>query len=211
MDSFLRMGWFQTAVYLMVGAVLAFWAAAPGEAATLKCPPWGSARSWHVRHLNELKNRMSAPRRVDPAITLNRILAPGYDRHRWHNGSAATVTGYVVAVYEGGVETANCDAHREIDRDTHIVVALRPRASTAKAMIAEVTPRWRVKMRAMGRNWSTPALRRELVGHQVRITGWMLFDYEHAHGSRNTHPGNTRDWRATAWEIHPVTAIRIVH
>lgn len=73
-------------------------------------------------------------------------------------------------------------------------------------MIAEVTPRWRAVMVRRGIDWSTDTLRNTICHHWVRVTGWLLFDFEHAGRSQNTatQPGV---WRATAWEIHPITSI----
>jgi hypothetical protein len=62
-------------------------------------------------------------------------------------------------------------------------------------------------MKAEGVDWSTKALRSKLLGRWVTFTGWMLFDEEHASQAENTNPGRPRNWRATAWEIHPVTQI----
>ncbi len=36
---------------------------------------------------------------------------------------------------------------------------------------------------------------------RVRISGWLLYDYPHARDIGN--------WRASAWEIHPVTLIEV--
>jgi hypothetical protein len=38
----------------------------------------------------------------------------------------------------------------------------------------------------------------------------MLFDTEHVGESENTAPGSPGNWRATAWEIHPVTGITLL-
>ncbi len=181
----------------------------PAFALSINCPPQGDAHSARIRVLNRLKNRFRSPSRIDQKVTLARVLASGNDRERWKDSEAAQVTGYVLAVYEGGVETANCRAHGEAHRDTHIEIALKPDVPETGRMIVEVTPRWRAKMEEQGADWSTPSLRNRLIGQRVTFTGWMLFDFEHARGSEHTDPGNREDWRATAWEIHPVTGIRI--
>jgi hypothetical protein len=174
------------------------------------CPVTGDARSEAVRALDALKNRFTAPARIDPAVTLDAILAPGDDRDRWSPHMGAGVEGYVAEVYKGGVETANCHARDERHRDTHIVIAASPEASAEpQTMIAEVTPRWRAIMARRGVDWSTPTLRNMICHHWVRVTGWLLFDFEHGSRSRNTatRPGV---WRATAWEIHPITSIGLL-
>jgi len=49
-----------------------------------------------------------------------------------------------------------------------------------------------------------------LVGQRVRFEGWLMFDIEHDEESENTSPGRPVNWRATAWELHPVTAIHVL-
>jgi hypothetical protein len=88
-----------------------------------------------------------------------------------------------------------------------ITVGRSPDAPETETMVVEVTPRWRAAMRARGVDWTTPALRQQLIGRQVQFTGWLLFDTDHVHEAVNTAPGKPRDWRKTVWEIHPVTVI----
>lgn len=147
---------------------------------------------------------------IDSSITLTKILAPGNDAERWSTAKAAKITGYVYDVKPGGVETCNCKT-KEIDkRDTHIELLADPMHDDKMLrMIVEVTPRMREKMKAEGVDWSTNALRDKLLGRWVTFTGWLLFDEEHASQAENTDPGRPRNWRATAWEIHPVTKIEI--
>jgi len=55
---------------------------------------------------------------------------------------------------------------------------------------------------AAGTGWSYEALL-DLCQRQarVRISGWLLHDYQHIR--------DIGAWRATAWEIHPVTSIEV--
>ena len=73
-----------------------------------------------------------------------------------------------------------------------------------------MTPRWRAALNAQGIDWSTATLQQTIEGHWVTVRGWRMFDAEHKAQAENTRPGGARNWRATAWEIHPVTAITIV-
>lgn len=177
------------------------------------CPPQGDAHSARVRHLNTLKNRMAPPpaSAINPRITLAAILTPGDDSNRWSDSEAATIIGYVVDVHPGGTETVNCKAHDLAHRDTHIEIALHPGVPESERMIVEITPRWRTLMLKMGMDWSTHTLEHKLTGHWVTFTGWMFFDAEHENASENTSPGRNRDWRGTAWEIHPITVIQSIH
>ena len=189
-------------------------AAAPGLAAQKifdGCPMAGDARASLAVALNRLKNRYTAPPAadLDPAATLAALLTPGNDSARWSDARGATITGYVEEVKPGGVETANCRARDLPDEDTHIALVATP-DGRGLPVIVEVTPRWRARMAARGVDWSTRALRRQLLGRWVRVTGWLLFDAEHAGQAENTEPGRPRDWRATAWEIHPITGLTVV-
>jgi hypothetical protein len=163
------------------------------------------------RALIALKNRSAipAPADFDPAVSLAAMLAPGNDRHRWSERKAGVVEGYVVAVKQAGIELANGLSFTR--RDLHIDVALRPDAPPRERVVVEVTPPIRSWARQRGRDWSASALEREVLHRRCRFEGWLLFDTEHVDEAENTHPGNADNWRATAWELHPVTAIDCHH
>lgn len=177
------------------------------------CPPEGTAKTEHLARLNRLKNRNTFPKSedFDSTITLKKLLEPGDDRERWDILKAAKITGYVYDVKPGGIETCNCKA-KEIDaRDTHIEILLDPmNDNKMQRVIVEVTPRIRELMKNKGEDWSTGKLRDKLLSRWINFEGWLLFDEEHASQAENTNPGRERNWRATAWEIHPVTNFKIV-
>jgi len=162
------------------------------------------------RALGVLKNRTAipAPADFDPTVTLQAVLQPGDDRSRWSDRKAARIDGYVIAVRQAGIESANRFSLTR--RDTHIEIALRRDAAPAERMILEVTPPLRDWARSRGLDWSTQALQQTLVGRRCRFEGWLLFDTEHVDESENTNPGHAGNWRATAWELHPITAIAVV-
>jgi len=173
-------------------------------------PPEGNALTANARALNRLKNRTELPRaeEFDNRVTLEELLRPGDDRERWSVSRAAVVEGYVVRVWQGGVESSN--SFSLFRRDTHIEVALRPDSPPRERVILEVTPPLRDWAKRQGLDWSHAALARELKGRRCRFEGWLLFDLNHADESENTRPGREANWRATAWEIHPVTSINIL-
>ena len=174
------------------------------------CPVCGAAITQEVREFARLKNRSAPPQPsdFDGRVALEELLRPGDDRARWSEGRAGAVEGYVVEVGEGGIEAANC--YSLMRRDTHIHVAARPDAPPRERVVVEVTPRMREWAAGRGLDWSPAALRRELPGRWCRFEGWLLFDREHADESENTRPGRERNWRATAWELHPVTRIEVL-
>ena len=160
------------------------------------CPPAGDSKEARIQALDLLKNRTAAPAKIDDSITLDEILAPGNDANRFQIGAAATITGYVVAVKRGGLESCNC--HSAASRDWHIELATSPDAPAGQIMIVEVTPHFAIAVEP-----------KRLVGHSIDVSGWMFFDDEHAPESAHTAAKGNKVWRATAWEIHPVTLLRI--
>jgi hypothetical protein len=191
-------------------AVLALIPAVPLLLAQFFCLPQGIALSASTHTLNSLKNRTARPHGADfdGQVTLSKLLQPGEDRERWSTSRGAAIEGYVVTVQAGGVESTNCFSF--IRRDTHIEVALRPDSPPRERIILEVTPPLREWAKAQGMDWSHAALARELTGRWCRFEGWLLFDLNHAKESENTRPGGAANWRATAWEIHPVTSIKVL-
>ncbi|HEX8145714.1 MAG TPA: hypothetical protein VF591_00815 [Pyrinomonadaceae bacterium] len=190
-------------LFLLTAAVSAL---LPGEV----CPAGGAAVTPGGREFARLKNRAAAPSAedFDESVSLEALLRPGEDRGRWSESRAGRVEGYVVEVVAGGVEAANCYSYRE--RDVHIHVAPRREAPRTEWVVVEVTPRARRRAAESGLDWSAAALRGELVGRRCRFEGWLLFDREHADESENTAPGARGNWRATAWELHPVTSVEVL-
>lgn len=188
---------------------------ATGDAQLLaNCPVTGDAKIEKAKQVNVLKRRMTvpAPADIDRNATLEAVLAPGDDTNRWSQNKGATFEGYVAGVLEGGSESVNCHTHGEAYRDTHIELALTPNETDkSKYVVVEVTPQVRQRESTAGTDWSTGTLKNELVGHKVKITGWLLFDAEHVGNATNTKPDGTNIWRATVWEIHPITSIEVMN
>jgi hypothetical protein len=177
------------------------------------CPPQGNANPDSVKTLNILKSRVDTPvdADMDPAVTLEAMLQPDDDEERWDEAKAGNVTAFVHDVKVGGIETINCKATDPEDRDPHIELVLDPDHDRgAQRVIVEVTPGWRDRMRAQNIDWSTTTLKERLIGRWVRVKGWLFFDQEHVNQAENTNPGNDKNWRATVWELHPITFIEVL-
>lgn len=176
------------------------------------CPPQGNAKVARVRDLNTYKNRTAFPaeKDFDAKVSLRAMLQSGDDTYRWNVNKAAVVSGYVRDVKPGGIETTNCKCKDKAQRDTHIELVLDPLNNDKnKCVVVEVTPRLREMMAQKGIDWSTSMLRSRYLGRWVTVKGWLLFDFEHSNMAENTRPGNPKNWRGTAWEIHPITDISL--
>lgn len=174
------------------------------------CGPEGLATSAAGKALNRLKNRFAEPTEddIDPDVSLPAMLAPGKDKNRFSTARAATIRGFVIDVKSGGdAESCNCKATKPDERDTHIELALAADAGETQRVVVEVTPRGRM---IKGAGWKTAKLRNDFKGKWVEVTGWLLFDTMHVKEAENTNPGNANNWRATCWEIHPVTSMTLL-
>jgi hypothetical protein len=130
-------------------------------------------------------------------------------------GQTAEIDGYIAYVKPGGVESCNCKSQDPQYMDTHIYVSATPQHANQTdkkfCLIVEVTPRVRIEQVQMGHDWATSTLISTLKpGTHVRISGYLFDDQEHRPNSVADSPSNANLWRASCWELHPVTDIQIV-
>lgn len=172
------------------------------------CPSSGIALTDKQRTLHRLKNRTAFPQAADfdTRITLDQLLQPGNDRDRWSVDRAARIQGYVIDVAYAGFEATNCYSGRDI----HIHIANRKEAAKNEQVVVEVPPKLNAWARQHGMDWSEQTLQAQLVGHWCEFEGWLYFDVGHAEESENMAPNNPNNWRATPWEIHPITKITVI-
>lgn len=199
---------------LLIAALLLFISyVAPAQKTFHGCGMTGNAKVAKVKALNRDKNRYNLPSddNIDASITLQAILETGDDENRFTNTDAAELTGYVYDVKVGGIETCNCKATESEFRDTHIELLANPNKTAGwRRVIVEVTPRIRKMMADKGVDWSTSKLKETIKNKWVKVRGWLLFDTEHWYNAQNTNPSGDNIWRATCWEIHPITNIEVV-
>lgn len=140
-------------------------------------------------------------------------------------GQVIASVGYFYYLQEGTAETSNCKLTGEDNADFHLGIgydaALAEKIRTRKALtaaekrdlkrtsvIVEMTPHVRF---SNGTSWNKETLRKAL-GRKVRVAGQLLFDNEHNVLSQNcamVGADQSKCWRATAWEMHPVTLFQV--
>lgn len=176
----------------------------------LNCPSAGIALTSRARQLHRLKNRVAPPQAADfdPRVSLDELLKPGDDTTRWSTDRAARIQGQVIDVAYARPEATNCFS--PCRRDIHIVIANRKGAPKTEQVVLEVTPNIRDWAGQQGIDWSEQTLRQRLVDHWCEFEGWLYFDVGHDEESENVAAHNPENWRATAWEIHPVTKITVL-
>lgn len=174
------------------------------------CPSAGIGLTSGRRHIHRLKNRTAFPQAsdFDPRITLAALLQPGDDTNRWSTDRAARIQGQVIDVAYAGAEAANCFS--PCRRDIHILIATHAGAPKSEQVVLEVTPKLSDWATQQGIDWSEETLRAQLIGHWCEFEGWLFFDVGHDEESENISPGRPSNWRATAWEVHPITKITVI-
>ncbi len=164
------------------------------------CPTSGLALTAQRREFQQLKNRTALPQAsdFDTRVTLGALLQAGDDQARWPSSRAATLEGYVISISPGPLEAANCFCRR----DVHVMIGARPDSQAREQVVLEVTPRMATT--------KDPESLKQLTGRRVRFEGWLFFDGLHVGEAENTAPGKVNNWRATAWELHPITKIELL-
>ena len=187
------------------------------------CPACGTTTDTKLRTLNVQKNRAAAVTSPQKA-SVQEIRDPANNTGKFTPNKQVWVTGFVASVDPGGLqETCNC---RRADlRDVHINVVADPSevGDQSKYVVVEFTPRWEKTFGLDDSNYDAmrQAVEDKIKGKWVKFSGWMMFDFIHQDASQSTAPGNPAcpndgqqhsgcNWRATPWEVHPVTAYEIV-
>jgi len=164
--------------------------------------------------LNLQKNRTAAPSKLEEysvtgIINLKHSLLDGEGRGHRSNWSGdanrylasmesigARLTGYLIAVKQSGVES--CNGYIDSLRDFHIWIGESPESQKPQSVIVEMTPRWK----EVHPEWRLRYLERLVEAHaQVRVSGWIMWDEEHA--------SEVDKSRGTQWEVHPVTKFEV--
>ncbi|MBI5708817.1 MAG: hypothetical protein HZC42_00685 [Candidatus Eisenbacteria bacterium] len=161
------------------------------------------------RHLRAMKERRDAPSAVTP-YTLAGFQALPHDAPQ---AAVAALERHAVSL-EGYVQRM---LHAR-DGDTHLEIAVTPRAPggpDTAYVTAEITLPWRRGSRSWSYESLLAAFRPNRGGaapweagpRRVRVTGWLLYDYQY--DSKPTRYSLIYGARATGWEIHPVTRIEL--
>jgi len=118
-------------------------------------------------------------------------------------------------------ESPNCNSWLELDTDWHVALVADPSETEDRGVVVEPTPRtkrnnvgWDAKAVgrfAVRRNREAPRI--ESNAERVRVTGFLMLDPVHPDHIAGKCVGaacaTRKFYRATLWEIHPVTRIEV--
>ena len=159
------------------------------------------ATPWQYLSLMAQKGRTTVPAAYEPWTWADFLALPTLPR-AYRASDWALVQGYTARAIRLEGYIAEAYRWRDGDVDVHLRAAPSahcfPGGPRQAQIVTEVTPAFQPPRTG----WSATVLR-ELCEQQVRVrlSGWLLHDFEHA------EPASA--WRVSAWEIHPVTAIEV--
>jgi len=171
------------------------------------CPMMGD-KAGRTAILDSLKNRYVIPGKYSP-INFNEMASMTVDTKKHTAHEAVEIQGYVVEVKYGGSETCNCHTKDKTLFDTHIVLMVDDKQhGRGEGVVVEISPRIRAMMAAKGIDWTTNNIKKCFLNKWVTVSGYLFDDEEHKQNSTADSPHGTNNWRATCWEVHPVTDIQ---
>jgi hypothetical protein len=153
--------------------------------------------------MNRMKNRDNITGSIDSSVTIQSLIAAKEETDLDQN-KPVRITGFVADVIPGTPnETCNCARGDIADIHIDVVAKQADRNNKVKYVIVEISPRFQHDL------GDVTSVKQKIMGKCVQFTGWPTYDYKHRSNSRNIQAtGNI--WRATAWEVHPVTAFEVV-
>lgn len=189
-----------------------------------KCVACGSAKTQSFRDLNVLKNRDDAATNTQE-VTVAEIRKKANDSGHFDPKQQVSLTAFVASLDKGGFEES-CNCGRDDLRDIHInvVASEAEKNDKTKFVVVEITPRWQEKfgMNRSDYDAMLESVKTQILHKRVKFEGWMLRDIAHLTESKTTAAKGTPVctdkkgepkpciWRATAWEVHPVTKFTVV-
>jgi len=158
-------------------------------------------------------------------VTVAEIRNPANNSGQFSPGQQVWVTGFVASLDKGG-NKESCNCGRDDLRDIHINIVASPseRNDKTKYVVVEITPRWQARLNLADSDYDAmlEEVRGQIEGKWVKFEGWMLSDSFHVTESKSTAKSTTPTcqddgndprpcvWRATPWEVHPVTKYTVV-
>lgn len=162
--------------------------------------------------------------RLPPDLTKENHVEFKDDLAKLGEGHVVGLVGYLYYAKKGGKESSNCqledpdaiDFHIGIGFDRELAAKLTSKAKLTSgertemnqtSAIIEVTPHWRAQFKP---EWTLAAFA-TAIGHQVRVMGQLLVDSEHYSPKDDCAfaDASLKCWRASVWEIHPVTRFEV--
>lgn len=172
------------------------------ESAT-PCPPEGNSISDIGKRVNIMKNRDIAPGTINTNVTIDTILkGMPEDTGRFKVTEMVTVTGYVLGADDAGPETCNCLSKDSAKHNVVLYIGHSLEAGKDSVFVVEVTAKYKTAHHSFNGDL--------LFGKQITVTGYLMYNFDMRRYALNACKKCRTTDRKTAWEICPVTDVKIV-
>jgi len=190
-------------VYILLFQLLLWNMCVAQKADSVACPLEGRTPNDMARRMNVLKNRDITAGPVNRDVTIDSILKGGReDTGRYKLTELMTVTGYVLGADDSGPESCNCFSNDTTKQNIKIYLGQSINSWKDSVMVVEITP----KLKKLH-----PEIYADgLTGQQITITGYMMYNFEAKRFALNACKTCRTTDRKTAWEICPVTDIKVL-
>lgn len=174
-----------------------------------------------VRVFTSMGDYQDLDRRTPPELAKSNHLDLKTQLEGLGEGQPHAVIGYLYYAKQEGAESSNCEMTAPEDTDFHIGIGFdknvaaslskpkaKPPAGLNKtAVVVEMTPQYRADFAP---EWTLQALR-AAIGKQVKVVGQLMADNEHNVPKDNCGVAGAGPscWRASIWELHPVTSFQV--
>ncbi len=178
------------------------------------CGREGTSQNSENKAQSRLKNRWQMPQKndFDPQFTWENLFADTFENpKKYQQVRAGRLRGYVAYISKSNKESCNCNYREPEFHDYHInmVIDAADYKDKTQHIVVEITPRLREIMKAKGIDWSLEGLKK--IRHkEIEVEGWLFYDWDHGDKAYLRTGDAVNSWRATCWEIHPVTSLKIL-
>lgn len=196
---------FGRAARILVPSVLAILMISPGPTMGGEAPVAQRGR------LIRQKNRRQVPRQYQPISFAETLALPTFPAEYSEadvlqvaaiEGRAMALEGYISEVIQARDGRTYGKPPEQGDLHVHLLPSPPPVCFSGRdrdrQIVTEVTPHFRPPRTGWSLDGLVALCQR---GARVRVSGWLLYDYPGMRG--------VGDWRATAWEIHPITRLEV--
>jgi hypothetical protein len=180
------------------------WNTCSAQTSVANCPPEGKATDDLTKHTNTLKNRDIIRGKIDSTIVFDSIIRSGKeDTARFKPAEYVSVTGFVLAADEGGPESCNCFSKDSAAENIKLFLGHSLDSWKDSVFVIEITPKF---------SKLHPEVHPELmIGRKVTITGYVMYNPDAKRFALNVCKNCRVSDRKTAWEICPVTDVKVIY
>jgi len=162
----------------------------------------GRTESAISRKIENLRNRDIVNAKINPSITLDTILKGcPEDTTRFSSSDYVSITGFLLGVYEETDTFRKFRSKDSIPNNIQLYIGQSVSAWKYSVFVAELTKKYILLHPAFDPD--------VFIGKKINLTGYMMYNSEAKQLALDADKKSHKSDRKTAWEICPVTSIKL--